>query len=147
MANGNRQYPTGRAGNYSAPVDTTGMDSEMKSTLGFSDPSAQKTTPPPGGRMVSNPIMEAFRRAFHTPRAKLMTPEAKSGSVNRTSDIPTVQDVQQGTALVDKMIAADKAKSASVRIKRTSDRPVMKVGQGIQGNRHDVKSGSGMGIK
>lgn len=27
------KYPTGRAGGYAAPVDTTGMDEEMKKTL------------------------------------------------------------------------------------------------------------------
>lgn len=27
------RYPMGRAGNYVAPVDTTGMDEEMKATL------------------------------------------------------------------------------------------------------------------
>ena len=28
-------YPTGKAGNYRAPVDTTGMDPEMMKTLGI----------------------------------------------------------------------------------------------------------------
>lgn len=112
MANGNgRQPPSGRVGTYRAPIDTSGWDPAMKSTFGFSDPSSDKTTPPPGGRMVSNPIMEAFRRAFKTPRAKVITPEMKSGAVNRTSDLPTALDVRQGTALVDKMIQADKAKA------------------------------------
>jgi hypothetical protein len=27
--------PSGKAGNYRAPVDTAGMDREMKETLGF----------------------------------------------------------------------------------------------------------------
>ena len=29
-----RKMPTARAGNYAAPVDTSGMDPEMKETLG-----------------------------------------------------------------------------------------------------------------
>jgi len=28
-------YPSARAGNYRAPVDTTGMDAEMMKTLGI----------------------------------------------------------------------------------------------------------------
>lgn len=28
-------YPSAKAGNYRAPVDTTGMDPEMKATLGI----------------------------------------------------------------------------------------------------------------
>lgn len=39
------------------------------------------------------------------------------------------------------------AADVSAQVKRTSDRPVQKIGQGIQGNRHDIKAGSGMGIK
>lgn len=31
---GRRNIAVGRAGNYSAPVDTSGMDPEMKATLG-----------------------------------------------------------------------------------------------------------------
>lgn len=27
------KYPFGKAGNYGAPIDTTGMDEEMKDTL------------------------------------------------------------------------------------------------------------------
>ncbi len=33
-----RKAPTARAGNYRAPVDTTGMDPEMKATLGVAKP-------------------------------------------------------------------------------------------------------------
>ena len=29
-----RKYPTARAGNYAAPIDTAGMDPAMKATLG-----------------------------------------------------------------------------------------------------------------
>lgn len=47
-----RQMPTtrtiGRAGNYAAPVDTAGMDSEMKATLGMG---AKKMAPKKPGFM------------------------------------------------------------------------------------------------
>lgn len=95
-----RKSPVARAGNYAAPVDTSGMDPSMKESLGFGP-----------GSPASNPIQALFSKWF--------------GAKQRVNT------------------AADK--SASVR--RTSDIPVDQIGQGIQGNRHDVKSGSGMGIK
>lgn len=30
-----KKYPSAKVGNYRAPVDTVGMDPEMKATMGF----------------------------------------------------------------------------------------------------------------
>ena len=35
-----RKYPTARVGNYAAPVDTAGMDPDMKITMGAEPDSA-----------------------------------------------------------------------------------------------------------
>ena len=42
-----KKYPSGRVGNYRAPVDTVGMSDEEKATFGFPPPKPPKKKPPP----------------------------------------------------------------------------------------------------
>ena len=43
-------YPSGKVGGYRAPVDTVGMDAEMKKTLGVIKPSRGPAKKPRKGR-------------------------------------------------------------------------------------------------
>lgn len=96
MAGPTRKYPTARVGNYAAPVDTSGMDADMKSTM--------------MGAQSEPPFLTALKSMFGGLGKKVKTAADRSASVNRTSDQPVVQ-----------------------------------VGQGIQGNRHNINSGSAVG--
>lgn len=75
-----RKMPTASAGNYRAPVDTAGMDPEMKETLGL------------GKKKPAAPSLGDRLRSMFNPT------------------------------------------------KRTSDKPVTKKGQGLQGNRKNTGS-------
>lgn len=68
-----------------------------------------------------------------------LTEDASKGSDHPGEDLALARTVKKA--------AAKSGASVSKSVKRTSDVPVQQLGQGIQGNRHDVKSGSGMGIK
>jgi hypothetical protein len=86
-----RKSPVARAGNYTAPIDTAGVDLAMKESLGFG-PKKQTT----------NPIQDAFTRWFGAKR-KINTASDKSASVHRTSDIPTGADIALGNKVLDSM--------------------------------------------
>jgi hypothetical protein len=115
-----RQMPTvGRAGNYAAPVDTSGMDPEMQRSLGTTvdkEPSKR------------NPLVAAVFKTFGMDKQRTAkTAAQKSGSVKRTSDIPVHHfSLEEG----NKILGLTRNPS------RTSDRPVIEKGQGIQGGAH-----------
>lgn len=127
MANGNgRQMPTARAGNYVAPVDTSGMDPEMQRTLGTTvDKSPSK----------DNPLVAAVKKTFGIGPKEFKSAADKSGSVKRTSDIPVHHfSLEEG----DKILGITRNPS------RTSDLPVVKKGQGLYGQMHK-NTGAGVG--
>lgn len=119
--------PTGRAGNYVAPVDTTAMDPEMKETLGITN------QPKP-----DNPIVAGLKKMFGgADRPKATTAAQKSANVKRTSDVP------QLNAAAAKMEDQFSAERKSGRVSRTSDIPVVNKGQGLQGNRKNTGTAGG----
>lgn len=76
-----RQNPLVRAGNYAAPVDTTGMDPEMKATINISGPKRVKAYSPPAVdhvKVASNFLYGIFHGGKHpsakTPAARDSTP-------------------------------------------------------------------------
>lgn len=56
-----KRYPTGRAGNYAAPVDTSGMDVDMAATLIGTHPNRIEQDYIAGTKRKS--AVEAVRRA------------------------------------------------------------------------------------
>lgn len=126
MANG-REMPTARAGNYVAPVDTTGMDPAMQRSMG--------TTVDKAPSEKDNPIVAAVKKTFGIGQKKMDTAAAKSDSVKRTSDIPVHHfSLEEG----DKILGITRNPS------RTSDLPVVKKGQGLYGQMHkNIGAGAG----
>lgn len=119
MMGGGRKMPTARVGNYAAPVDTAGMDEEMQKTMNIG--SVDK---PASG---DNPIVSGLKRMFGVGPRNAKTATQKSASVKRTSDIPVHHfSLEEG----DKILGITRNPS------RTSDLPVTKKGQGIQGGAH-----------
>jgi hypothetical protein len=118
--------PTARAGAYRAPVDTAGMDPDMKATLGL--------TPVDKPAKKDNPVVAGIKKMFGGTDRPMKTAAAKSDSVKRTSDIPRhFTDVE-----------ADSILGVSRNPTRTSDKPVMKKGQGLYGQMHK-NTGAGAG--
>jgi hypothetical protein len=111
-----RVMPTARAGNYAAPLDTTGVDPEMQKTLGTT---VDKNAAP------DNPIMAGLKKMFGG-GAPVKTAAQKSASVKRTSDLPRLSDAEENKRFSD-------FQKSKLGDSRTSDKPVIKKGQGIQG--------------
>lgn len=88
-----RSAPTLRVGNYTAPIDTTGMDADAKTAVGAGPPIAP-----------TNPIQAAFQKWFGAKPKSMPTAAHKSAAVHRTSDIPTGADKKAGYDLVDSML-------------------------------------------